>query len=71
MNRTSLKRALTAGVVALAALPLPAQAHRAWMLPSATVLSGNDNSLPPPVWSTRRRSSRGTPRFHRRLKASL
>lgn len=39
MIRTS--RALLA-LGALSLLPLSAQAHRAWMLPSATVLSGNE-----------------------------
>jgi len=40
MNRL-LARSLTGFAVALA-LPLAAHAHRAWMLPSATVLSGTD-----------------------------
>ena len=37
-------RFLSAGLVAIAALALPAsvQAHRMWMMPSATVLSGED-----------------------------
>lgn len=39
-----LKLALIAAAVSL--LALPAQAHRAWLLPSATVLSGSD------VWVT-------------------
>ncbi|MBL8704984.1 MAG: DUF4198 domain-containing protein [Rhodospirillales bacterium] len=38
--KTALK--LTA-VAALVAVPLGADAHRAWLLPSATVLSGSDN----------------------------
>ena len=41
MNTTFLQRGLALAVVALGALPLSAQAHRAWILPSATVLSGN------------------------------
>lgn len=40
MNK-HIKRALIA-VSALTALTVSAQAHRMWMLPSATVLSGND-----------------------------
>lgn len=34
--------AFAAGVIALMAVPLGAQAHRAWMQPSSTVLSGSD-----------------------------
>jgi len=44
MTRTCLNRALLlACVAAIAAVPLAADAHRAWLLPSATVLSGGDN----------------------------
>lgn len=39
MNNT-LRLALTAAIIAAA--PMAAHAHRMWMLPSATVLSGND-----------------------------
>ena len=34
--------AAAAGVIALMAAPLVAEAHRAWMAPSSTVLSGSD-----------------------------
>ncbi|BBK34432.1 putative GH25 family protein [Stella humosa] len=43
--RLPLKLAAAAAAIALA-FPMAAQAHRAWMLPSATVLSGKD------VWVT-------------------
>jgi len=39
--KTSFKLAAMAMTLAIA-LPLPASAHRTWLLPSATVLSGND-----------------------------
>ena len=45
MKRSTLKAALLATVLAVG-LPAIAQAHRSWMLPSATVLSGQD------VWVT-------------------
>lgn len=44
MSKKTLKTALKlAGIAAIVALPLSADAHRAWLLPSATVLSGADN----------------------------
>lgn len=44
MSKKTLKTALKlAGIAAIVALPLSADAHRAWLLPSATVLSGTDN----------------------------
>ncbi len=44
MIKISFKTALKiAAVSALVAMPLSADAHRAWLLPSATVLSGTDN----------------------------
>lgn len=33
---------ITAVAAALVAVPLAVEAHRAWMLPSATVLSGDE-----------------------------
>ena len=39
--RTTLKL-VTAALVAAIALPLTVQAHRQWLFPSATILSGND-----------------------------
>ena len=39
--------AFAAGIIALMAVPLGAQAHRAWMLPSSTVLSGTDACFAP------------------------
>ena len=43
MTLTSFaRRGLALALLALAGLPLGAQAHRAWLLPSATVLSGNE-----------------------------
>jgi len=41
-----MKRQILPLIAAIAALPTTAQAHRQWMLPSATVLSGDD------VWVT-------------------
>lgn len=44
MNRIIWKTAATlGGIAAIVLLPLGADAHRAWLLPSATVLSGGDN----------------------------
>jgi len=43
MTRTSFtRRGLALALVALAGLPLSAEAHRAWLLPSATVLANNE-----------------------------
>ena len=42
MKKTSLWRAAALAVSLSVALPMAAHAHRAWMLPSATVLSGNE-----------------------------
>ena len=42
----SIAKAATLAIGLAAALTLPAQAHRAWLLPSATVISGKD------VWVT-------------------
>ncbi|MFT4251420.1 MAG: DUF4198 domain-containing protein, partial [Caulobacter sp.] len=41
MNIRKRLLALTAATAALAALPLAAHAHRGWLVPSATVLSGD------------------------------
>src|SRR5690606_18193329 len=42
MKKTALLRAATIALALTAAVPMAAQAHRAWMLPSATVLSGSE-----------------------------
>lgn len=42
MKKTSLWRVATLAVSLSVALPMAAHAHRSWMLPSATVLSGNE-----------------------------
>lgn len=42
MNRFLSRSPLVLALSLAAALPLTAQAHRGWMLPSATVLSGNE-----------------------------
>ncbi|MBF8177875.1 DUF4198 domain-containing protein [Herminiimonas contaminans] len=42
MKKTSLWRVAALAVSLSVALPMAANAHRAWMLPSATVLSGNE-----------------------------
>lgn len=44
MNYPAMRRLMLAALVALPVTVLPtiAEAHRAWMLPSATVLSGDD-----------------------------
>jgi hypothetical protein len=41
-HRNRLRFAVAAAIGAAAMLPLAAQAHRAWMLPSSTVVSGNN-----------------------------
>src|SRR5690606_1253455 len=41
LMKSALRNALLASVIVLA-VPLAAEAHRAWILPSATVLSGDD-----------------------------
>jgi uncharacterized GH25 family protein len=41
-NRNRIRIAIAAAIGAAALLPLAAQAHRAWMLPSSTVVSGNN-----------------------------
>ncbi|GGC11298.1 ABC transporter permease [Oxalicibacterium flavum] len=42
MKKTSLLRAATLALLLSVALPMAAHAHRAWMLPSATVFAGNE-----------------------------
>lgn len=42
MNRHRLRMAVVAAIGAAALIPLAAQAHRAWMLPSSTSVSGNN-----------------------------
>ena len=37
-----MKRSLLLALALVAALPLTASAHKAWLLPSQTVLAGND-----------------------------
>src|SRR3546814_16945663 len=42
MKTSFLLRTVALAVSLSAALPMAAHAHRAWLLPSATVMSGND-----------------------------